>query len=233
MKPLAVTLDVAGTLIDVNWNPCRIVEQAACSIGLDLSPQAGDTYGLLYAQRLAHFHRANLESDEAVRNFWIELDSDWLAAIGQSRIYAREIYDAGWELLFGKDQAVFRPFPDAERALSRLDQGKFKLAAISNWDNSLGLVLEMFGWLDRFEIVVASLVYGHEKPDRRIFDHALTRLGVQPFEAFHVGDDAQDDLRGATGVGMRAALVDRSSGGNVPPVICSLDYLEEAFAWTA
>jgi len=232
LKPRAVTFDVAGTLVDARWDPRRAVEQASALAGIEVAEGSGDAYGALYAQRLPAFHAANQVSDDAVRDFWIRLDEEWLRGCGQDPSLATALYDAGWELLFGPGSRVFVPFPDALPALQRLGGDGIRLAAISNWDNSLPVVLDMLGWTPFFDLVVPSLVFGHEKPDRQIFDHAIARMGLSPAHALHVGDDPIDDLQGARGAGLRAALVDRSRAESTPPYLRSLDELELAFAWT-
>ena len=50
--------------------------------------------------------------------------------------------------------------------------------------------------------VVDSFVVGCAKPDRRIFDHALTCLGVAPANAIHVGDSVRYDVEGARAAGV-------------------------------
>lgn len=47
-----------------------------------------------------------------------------------------------------------------------------------------------------FEIVVISEEAGFSKPDKRIFEIALNKLGVQPEEALFVGDDIEKDIGG-------------------------------------
>lgn len=55
------------------------------------------------------------------------------------------------------------------------------------------------------------------KPFAGIFARALHRAGVAPREAVMVGDNANADIRGALGVGMRAIhLVDGSNGVDTP-----------------
>jgi putative hydrolase of the HAD superfamily len=232
VKPEAVTFDVAGTLIEARWNPGIVAEAAATRIGLGVTPGSGDAYGLLFAYRLPDFHAANLESETAVREFWIQLAADWLRGCDQDPSRAVDIYDAGWQVILSPESQTFVPYADAEVALRRLKNTGFRLAAVSNWDNSLPVVLEMFGWTELFDVVVPSLVFGHEKPDRRIFDHAIGRLGVAARAAFHVGDDPIDDLKGARDAGLRAVLIDRNRQTSVPPTIRSLDDIEAAFAWT-
>ena len=56
-------------------------------------------------------------------------------------------------------------------------------------------------WID--ELVVSDDV-GVSKPERRIFDIALDRLGVGADEAVMVGDSWANDIVGAAGAGIRA-----------------------------
>ena len=232
MTPSAITLDVAGTLVDTRWNPARAIEEAATRIGIEVPTGAGDAYAASYVHRLTEFHSANLESDARVEKFWIQLDADWLTDIGHDASRANTLYDSGCELLFGPKSEVFQPFADAEPALRRLRDAAIPLVVVSNWDNSLKRVLTMFGWMDYFELVIPSLVFGHEKPDPRIFYAALNHLGVPAEEVLHVGDNPIDDLQGARGIGMRAVLVDRDRTTNIRPYIKSLDDLEEVYEWT-
>ena len=67
---------------------------------------------------------------------------------------------------------------------------------------------------------------GKEKPEPAIFELALTRLGVEPHEALHVGDHPEKDAAGALAVGMRAVLVDRSGTMTAPAGAIVVDGLE-------
>jgi putative hydrolase of the HAD superfamily len=55
-----------------------------------------------------------------------------------------------------------------------------------------------------FDAIVISEEVGVRKPDRRIFDLTLTRLGVEADDAVFVGDHPETDIRGAQEAGMRA-----------------------------
>ena len=75
---------------------------------------------------------------------------------------------------------------------------------VSNWDERLPPLLDDLGLGRRFDAVVYSAAVGVEKPDPRIFLHALERLGVEPEDAVHVGDSAREDVEGALAAGMEA-----------------------------
>ncbi|WP_430165559.1 HAD family hydrolase [Peribacillus psychrosaccharolyticus] len=47
-----------------------------------------------------------------------------------------------------------------------------------------------------FDIVIISEEVGFKKPDKRIFELALTQLNVQPEDALFVGDDLEKDIGG-------------------------------------
>lgn len=53
-----------------------------------------------------------------------------------------------------------------------------------------------------FDTVVISEDIGSEKPDTKIFEVAMEKLNVKPWEAVYVGDDLETDILGANRVGM-------------------------------
>jgi HAD superfamily hydrolase (TIGR01509 family) len=55
----------------------------------------------------------------------------------------------------------------------------------------------------------SSRAHGKTKPHETIFRRMLELLGVPAGDAVMVGDTIEDDVDGATAVGMRAILVDR------------------------
>ncbi|KAB8129010.1 HAD family hydrolase [Gracilibacillus oryzae] len=49
---------------------------------------------------------------------------------------------------------------------------------------------------DCFDIIITSEEAGFWKPDKRIFEIALSKLNVQPEEALYIGDDIEKDIAG-------------------------------------
>lgn len=98
---------------------------------------------------------------------------------------------------------VWRLFPEVREVLGML-QPRFRLGLISNFDGRLRTILGHLGLGDFFfrPLVISSEV-GADKPDPWIFQEALSRAGVAPGDALHVGDDPVRDWQGAASLGMQ------------------------------
>ncbi|HEU4727298.1 MAG TPA: HAD family hydrolase [Kofleriaceae bacterium] len=78
-----------------------------------------------------------------------------------------------------------------------------RVAVLSNSEGRLAELLDEIAIADAFDAVIDSGRVGIEKPDRRIFDHALAVLGASR-PGIHVGDSWTADVAGALGAGWRA-----------------------------
>ncbi len=120
-----------------------------------------------------------------------------------------------WELLqsehslFAASAATL--YDDTIPTLEHLRDTGFKLAIVSNWDTPLDPLTERLGIADYFDTITAS----HDervksaKPDPRIFNYTLAKVGVSAAEVVHVGDTYEADIVGARNVGIRPILIDR------------------------
>jgi putative hydrolase of the HAD superfamily len=93
-------------------------------------------------------------------------------------------------------------------SLERLRVAGFKLAVVSNSEGTIEQMLVEIGLRPLLDAVVDSSVVGVTKPDPRIFQIALDRLGLAPGDALMVGDSPSADVDGASAAGIRAALID-------------------------
>jgi putative hydrolase of the HAD superfamily len=93
-------------------------------------------------------------------------------------------------------------------ALDRLRASGLRLAVVSNSEGTVEAMLVEQQLRDYFDTVVDSAVVGVAKPDPRIFQTALDRLGVGAVDAIMVGDSPTADIDGARAAGLRAALLD-------------------------
>lgn len=109
------------------------------------------------------------------------------------------------------------PFPDATATLSALN-GSVRTAVLSNADDRfLNGTIAHNEW--SFEAVLSSEAARAYKPDPRIFQAFVERVGVAPEQVLYVGDSPYDDAHGAKLAGMRTVLVrrDQNTPGRTPP----------------
>lgn len=114
----------------------------------------------------------------------------------------------------GAASAVARAFIEGCRGtlernrpiLERLAR-RYRLGVVSNFYGNLDAVLEGEGLGGLFGVVADSAKVGSLKPDKGIFEHALSRLGAVPAEGLMVGDSIPRDMRGAERVGMEHAWI--------------------------
>ena len=88
------------------------------------------------------------------------------------------------------------------RVLEALRDHGIATALITNAD-----VIETSGWprsplSDLFDHTVFSWQVGYAKPDRKIYEHCLNQMELEPTEAVFVGDGGSDELSGARAVGL-------------------------------
>ncbi len=98
--------------------------------------------------------------------------------------------------------------PGVPAALESLRGNGLRLVVVSNSDGTAEDGMVEVGLRPLVDAVVDSAVFGVEKPDRRIFEHALDLGGVRAADAIHVGDLHAADVVGAIGAGIHPVLLD-------------------------
>jgi len=224
-----VTFDCAGTLLKVDWAPGRFAVECARACGLDFGDAEESAYSRLLRQRWQDYEELNTTRDEATLDgFWRQLTLDWLAQENHAAV-TEQVLEQARERLLEK----FEVFEDVLPCLDALSQLGVRVAIISNWDYSLHRILRAKGLTDRFEFAIASLEEGVEKPHERIYRIALDKLGAEPHEVAHVGDDPVDDFNGAREAGLRGLLIDRSLAETRSPRLARLTDIPEVLGWTS
>jgi HAD superfamily hydrolase (TIGR01509 family) len=191
----AVTLDAFGTLVGLR-DPAPALGRALRERGVERRP---DEIEAAFAEEAVYYvPRSHQGRDETTL---VRLRADcagvFLAALGAD-LAADEFAPAYVAAL------EFEPLPGVPEALERLAAHGLALAVVANWDVSLAEHLHALGLDRRLTAVVTSAEAGAPKPDPRIFELALERLGVPPERALHVGDSPADE-EGARATGMRFA----------------------------
>jgi putative hydrolase of the HAD superfamily len=115
------------------------------------------------------------------------------------------------------------PRAGALETLRELRRRGLKLGMISVCSEEVALLWEETPFAGLFDATIFSATCGLRKPDAAIYRLCADELGVRPADCLFVGDGANDELGGATRVGMQAVLILRP--GQEEP------YWEEAHGW--
>ncbi|MEA2682031.1 MAG: hypothetical protein QOK05_359 [Chloroflexota bacterium] len=155
-------------------------------------------------------------SMELAREFWSEYNLVVLGALGIEQDRLAEVGEAVYTTAWSPD--AWEAFPDAISTLRELRGMGLRLAVVSNFVDTLPALCSQHGLNEYFDVVVASVDAGAMKPDPRIWDVALRRLGVEASETWHIGDNYWADVLGARAAGLEPVWLDRD--GVVPNPDC-------------
>jgi putative hydrolase of the HAD superfamily len=194
----AVLFDAGHTLIEPHDTA---LEEAALAAGLAVgAPEVAGAF-----RRAIRALNRQLGS---VPPTFRDLVAGELLALGLRRRAAEEAF---WAVLdrYNSDQALWtKPIAGAAETLAALKAQGVRVGVVSNSDGFVAQYLEAAGLLSYCDVIVDSRVLGIEKPDPRIFQHALTELGIAPDGVPFVGDRYDVDVMGARAVGMHGVLYD-------------------------
>ena len=100
--------------------------------------------------------------------------------------------------------------------LKRCSNAKKPVCVVT--DMTAAIQIEKLGTLgvyDFVDCIVTSEEVGAEKPDRRMFEAALRKLGLTPDRVLMIGDHRQKDVEGAEAMGIAAVQVRLTDGDQV------------------
>jgi putative hydrolase of the HAD superfamily len=108
----------------------------------------------------------------------------------------------------GREKLWTHVLPGVPEALASMKAAGLRLVVVSNSDGTVENVLELQGLRSYLDAVFDSHLVGFEKPDPRIFHHALETTGSSPETTLHVGDLYSADVEGGRAAGLHVALLD-------------------------
>lgn len=212
MKVRAVVLDLGHTIID--FGPAEEALRTTYSEVLDL----------LTAEAHADLPGSEEMIDGVARRIWSEVTASYeredLEEVDILALFDAALRDLGLTLdpVLVRRIAVMehRALAEGEvmpvenlEAVRALKRAGFRLGLVSNIHLLPDMVredLEKLHLLDLFDVTVLSSEETVRKPHPRIYEAALSRLGVPAAAAVFVGDRLKEDVRGPKEAGMRAVL---------------------------
>ncbi len=104
---------------------------------------------------------------------------------------------------------LWKPWPDTVSALCEL-QSRFRLVIVSNVDDDLFAATQPQLGVEFDQIITAQQAQAY-KPSLKIFELALSRVGVPAHRVLHVGQSLYHDVLPAQSLGLATVWVNRPS----------------------
>ncbi len=197
----AFTFDCYGTLIDWEFGIGAVLQEWAKSQHLTV--------------RVEPLLAAYAEAEARCESRYPDLPYSQLLRMVHREI--AELFDLehneDFERELSHSVGSWPPFPDTVAALTQLKK-THKLVIVSNVDRRSFAETASQLKVD-FDAVVTAEEVGAYKPDRRMFERALSvleELGVAKHEIVHVAQSLYHDHVPAKAIGLRTVWVDRRSG---------------------
>ncbi len=190
MRPKAILFDLDGTLFDRDAAVQELVEEQYVHFAAALSHIPRETYVQRVMELDAHgYVERTIVYGEAAREFGLPGDM-------VERMVAHF-----WETF----PSFCQSFPEVPSTLLYLRANGIQLGIITNGSVRMQeSKIHKLGFADLFDPILISEREGLRKPDARIFERALERLGVHAAQAWYVGDHPDADVRGAFEAGLTA-----------------------------
>jgi putative hydrolase of the HAD superfamily len=214
----AVLFDALGTLVRLEPPALPLRQELSDRLGVSVSEEAAEQ--AIIAE--IAYYRAHLDEGRdrvslaVLRRQCASVLIEALPALAGAEV------DEVVEVLLASLR--FSAFEDAAPCLTALRGRGRRIVVVSNWDISLGDVLDRVGLASLVDGVVTSASVGARKPAREMFTAALSLAGVSADQALHVGDSLEEDVEGALSAGIEPVLLARE-GGPAPAGVRTIERL--------
>ena len=209
----AVFFDVVGTVLFPTPPALTVYAEVARRGGLNLDEKEIRTnfIAAYKAEEIADRSAGWIASEEREKNRWRSIVAACLHGVSNFEFCFRQLFDyfakpGSWSL--NKEFA---------RITTELKGRGIVVGLGSNYDSRLWPVIDGFPELSllRERTVISSLV-GFRKPAAEFFQKLIGMAACNPREVLFVGDDLENDYRGAIEAGLEARLLDPSNRHDVP-----------------
>ncbi|MDB5207802.1 MAG: noncanonical pyrimidine nucleotidase, YjjG family [Flavisolibacter sp.] len=206
MKYKHLFFDLDHTLWDFDANARVTLSQM--HIDLKLPERGIHDFDLFYRNYLVHneklwakYRKGQIKQEELrLKRMWLVLLDFQIA----DEALAMQMNELFLQLL--PTRTIL--FPDTIEVLQYLRGKGYGLHLITNgFEETQHSKLKSSGLSEFFKIVVTSECSNSLKPQKEIFEYALTKTGASVHESLMIGDTLDVDVAGALGIGMDAVHV--------------------------
>jgi putative hydrolase of the HAD superfamily len=208
----AIFFDWFNTL--AHYYPPReeLQSQALKELGFNISPK-DLSYGLYLGDKYMYEENARLPIRQRSREEQTMLYTSFQriilkeAGINATDDVVSKLLSRMFEL---NANLKFVLFDDVSSTLKTLKEKNLRVGLLTNLQTEVNSMCRELGIADYLDFTVTSAEAGADKPQPPIFLKALELAKVKADEAIHVGDQYQNDVLGARGVGISPILLDRT-----------------------
>ena len=185
-----------------------------------------DPFVQAYREAVLQFlQQAKRDGKESHNRFWV---STALAKQGLNVSPEDPDISAAVESYFSAFLPYIKLIPGTKEMLGIL-QEHYRIGLLSNFTHPPAArnIMSELGLTPFFEVVLISGDLGYRKPHGSVFEKLIDQLGVQRDEIAFVGDDAEADVTGALGAGLKPIWTTYVRDNHIAPAPGMLGLSEE------
>lgn len=195
-----VLFDAGGTLITLDYERIRTILAETGARPDDAALDEAEA-------RARRWANAGVRDKLDMRTLWEGYFGRIMKALGVPGERIEDRVEALWQTHHSLG-LWRRPIPGTLDVVRSLHEAGRRLAVVSNAEGQVEADLAEAGFGEYLETVVDSHVVGVAKPDPRIFEICLERIGGRAEDAIYVGDVPAFDVDGARAAGIDPVLID-------------------------
>lgn len=217
MQIKGIIFDVNGTLIDIHTDDdyskiYRFISRYLSYQGISVSrSEIKDEYHAIMREQRRLKGEAHPEYDAT--EVWREFLRRRMQAghlLSPEKAAHLPLFLA--ELFRGISRRKLKLYPGVKEVLGGL-RLRYRLAVLSDAQKAWALPeMRSVGIDGFFDPIVISGEYGFRKPDRRLFEAALSAMGLAPWEVLYVGNDMYRDVYGPQQLHMKTVFFASNQG---------------------
>lgn len=208
----AIIFDLGNTLIYFNGEFDDVLVEAEQALAASLTTKVPgfnqrEFIDLFHNKLLRYYHQRQMDYIEHTTFAILRSTCKEMGFPDINTLLLRDAMDKFYRVT----QAYWFVEDDAIQTLSRLRDMGYILGAISNagddWD--VQTLVDKAQIRDYFDVILSSASFGIRKPDKRIFNHVMSILRVEPDNVLMIGDTLGADILGANDVGIYSVWITR------------------------